>query len=157
MLKPILLTLCGILFGAAAAGQVAGQTRRASVPASEVNGTFRMNFTGKYRGNYNEIKILALGKGRLHLAMDLTYPYTMANGELTANVGQLDGEASIARDTAVYASEDGACRLTRRFVRPGTIEVKQDGSDGGCGFGHNVFAGGTYRKVSSARPRFDGN
>jgi hypothetical protein len=157
MLKPILLTLCGILFGAAAAGQVAGQTRRASVPASEVNGTFRMNFTGKYRGNYNEIKILALGKGRLHLAMDLTYPYTMANGELTANVGQLDGEASIDRDTAVYTSEDGACRITIRFVRPGTIEVKQVASDGGCGFGHNVFAGGTYRKVSSARPRFDSN
>jgi hypothetical protein len=30
MLKPIVLTLCGFLFGAAAAGQVAGQTPRAS-------------------------------------------------------------------------------------------------------------------------------
>jgi len=143
------------MFGAAAAGQVAAQKPRASVPGSEVNGTFRMNYTGKYRGNYNEIKVLALGRGRLRLSMDLTYPYTMSNGELMANVGQLDGEASIAGDTAVYTSEDNTCKITIRFVRPGTINVKQDGSDADCGFGHNVFAGGTYRKVSSARPRSD--
>lgn len=157
MLKPTLLIVCGFLFGAAATGQVAGQTPRASVPASEVNGTFRMNFKGKYRGNYNEIKILALGKGRLRVGMDLTYPYTMSNGELMANSGQLEGEAWIEGDTAVYKSEDSACTITIKFMRPGTINIKQDGSDANCGFGHNVFAGGTYRKVSSAKPRFESN
>ena len=157
MLKPILLILCGFLFGAAVTGQVAGQTSRASVSAAEVTGTFRMNFTGKYRSNSNEIRILALGKGNLRIAMDLTYPYTMGNGELMVNTGELDGEASITGDAAVYASEDGRCKITIRFVRPGTVNVKQDGTDADCGFGSNVYAGGTFRKVSSAKPKFDRN
>ena len=142
------------MFGAAAAGQVAGQRPRKSVPASEVNGTFRMNFMGKYRRNSNDIKILALGNDRIRIGMDLIYPYTTPNGELMANTGELDGEASIEGDTAVYTSEDSVCKITIKFVRPGLITVKQDGGDAECGFGHNVFAGGTYRKVSSARPKF---
>lgn len=146
-----------ILFAAAsmllAAAAVSAQ--RKSVPASEVNGTFRMNFKGKYRGNWNEIRILALGHGQLRIGMDLTYPYTMQNGELMANVGQLDGEAAIEGDTAIYSSREfGRCEITIKFVRPGTIKVSQDGSDAACGFGNNVTAGGTYTKVSSKKPNF---
>ena len=128
------------------------QSARASVSASEVNGTFRMNFTGKFKGSYNEIKILARGGGRLRVAMDLLYPY-MVKGDLLANVGELDGQAVIKGDTAIYASsESGKCTITIKFVRPGTIKVSQEGD---CGFGHNVIADGTYHKVSSAKPKFE--
>lgn len=136
----------------------AAQTSRASVSAAEVNGTFRMNFRGKYRDMSNEIKILALGKGKLRVAMDLIYPYTLKNGERSVNMGFLDDEASITRDTAVYKSNEyGDCRITIKFVRAGTIKVTQgkEGMDGNCGFGHNVFATGTYRKVSVKKPKFE--
>ena len=149
------------MFGAAAAGQVAAQKPRASVSGSEVTGTFQRSDGRNYRrrvGNWGEIKILALGRNKLRIGMSLNYVYAVKpNDDVMANTGELDGEASIAGDTAVYTSEDGTCKITIKFVRPGTISVKQDGSDADCGFGHNVFAGGTYRKVSSARPRFESN
>jgi hypothetical protein len=88
--------------------------------------------------------------------MDLLYPIAMPNGETTANMGSLDGEASIKGDIATYHSDEfGPCTITIKFVRPGTIKVTQDGTDADCGFGHNVFAGGTYGKVSSRKPKFD--
>ena len=134
------------------------QTGRKSVPAAEVNGTFRHSFTGKYKGSSSEIKIWAQGGGKLHVGMDLIYPYTMQNGDLMANVGQLAGKASINRDTAVYESaEFGTCKITIKFVRPGTIKVSEEESGGGCGFGHNVTAAGTYVKVSSRKPKFGEN
>ena len=142
--------------GLAAVGSDA-QTSRKSVSGAEVNGTFRMNFRGKYKDMSNEIKILALGGGKLRVAFDLTYPHVDGTGELSANMGQLDGEAAIKGDTAVYESDEfGPCRITIKFVRPGLIKVTQDGSDSECGFGHNVFSSGTYRKVSARKPKFDG-
>ena len=148
------------VFAFTAFGPVAGeaQTSRKSVPAAEVNGTFRHSFTGKYKGSSSEIKIWALGGGKLHIGMDLIYPYTMQNGELMANVGELDGKASITGDTAVYESaETGTCKITIKFVRPGTIKVSEEESGGGCGFGHNVTADGSYVKVSSKKPKFGEN
>ena len=132
------------------------QASRKSVSAAEVNGTFKMSFSGKYRGLSNEIKILALGGGKLRVAMDLVYPYTMRNGEISVNMGTLDAEASISGDTSVYeSSEFGPCRITIKFLRPGRIKVVQDGTDADCGFGHNVFSQGNYRKVSGKKPNFD--
>lgn len=152
MTKSILLVLCAVMFTAAGA---TAQTSRNSVPASEVNGTFQMNFKGKFKGSSNEIKILALGGGKLKIAMELLYPY-MVNGEMSANMGSLDGEAAIKGDTAIYDStEFGPCTITIKFVRPGTIKVSQEGTDADCGFGHNVMASGTYTKVSSKKPTFE--
>ncbi len=155
MLKPICrisITLCCVMiFG----GMVIAQKSRSSVPAAEVNGTFRMNFTGKYKGSFDEVKILALGGGRLRVAMDLVYPYTV-KGDLLANIGELDGHAVIKGDVAIYASPGtGKCTITIKFVRPGTIKVSQEGSDADCGFGHNVMSDGIYRKVSGAKPKFE--
>ena len=155
MSKQCFLVLFAVaLTGLLAAGSDA-QTSRKSVGAAEVNGTFHHNFMGKFKGSRNEIKILALGRGRLRVAFDLTYPHVDGTGELSANVGQADGEAAISGDTAVYSLDEfGPCRITIKFVRPGLIKVTQDGSDTDCGFGNNVTAGGTYRKVSSKKPKF---
>ena len=48
MLKALVLILGLFVFAAAGAVNGFGQTGRRSVPAAEVNGTFRMNFTGKF-------------------------------------------------------------------------------------------------------------
>ena len=140
-----------MLFSGLAAAQ-----SRPSVSAAEVNGTFRMNFSGKYKGSASEIKILALGGGKLRVGMSLIYPYTMQNGGLMANMGELDGQAVIDGDTAVYsATEFGKCTITIKFAGPGTIKVSQEGTDSDCGFGHNVSSDGTYKKVSSKKPKFE--
>lgn len=134
--------------------QIQAQTRKA-VSGAEATGTFRDYFSGKFKGNYNEIKILALGKGKLKVSFDLTYPHRDAQGEMTANMGSAEGEATISGDTAVYKnSEYGECKIMIKFIKPGTIKVSQEGTDGDCGFGFNVNAGGTYKKVSGAKPKF---
>jgi len=136
-------------------GTMFGQTPRKSVSGAEVTGTFRYQFTGKFKGNYNEIKILALGKGKLRVSFDLTYPFVDGAGQMEANVGQIDGEANIEADTAMFTGGDrGRCRIRIKFVRPGALKVDEQGDNTGCGFGFNVSAGGTYRKASSVKPKF---
>lgn len=132
------------------------QKSRPSVSGAEVTGTFHMSFIGKkYKGMTNDLMIQALGGGKLRVAFDLIYPYTLRNGEISVNMGQLDGEANISGDTAIFeSSEFGPCKITIKFVRPGEVKVTQNGSDADCGFGHNVFAFGLYKKVSSKKPKF---
>lgn len=133
---------------------VSAQTREA-VSASEVNGTFRSYFGGKFKGSYDEIKILSTGKGKLRVSFELTYPHIDGTGEMSANVGSADGDATIDGDRAIYqSSEFGECKITIKFVKSGTIKVTQDGNDSDCGFGFNVTADGTYKKTSNAKPKF---
>jgi len=151
-IKAILgLAIAAGLFG----GTILGQAARKSVSGAEVTGTFRSQFTGKFKGNYNEIRILALGRGKLRVSLDLTYPFVDGTGQLDANSGQIEGEATIEADTAMFTGGDsGECRIRIKFVRAGMIKVDQQGESTGCGFGFNVSADGTYRKVSGAKPKF---
>lgn len=157
MIKPFKLMFFAVilLFGSSCFKAVA-QTRRA-VSGAEVTGTFRSYFSGKAKGSYDEIKILALGKGKLKVSFDLLYPFTMANGEIMPNLGTAQGEATISGDTAIYTG--GAdlpnCKITIKFVKPGTLKVTQSGTDAECGFGVNVTADGTYKKASATKPKFD--
>jgi hypothetical protein len=130
--------------------------QRASVSGKEVTGTFRSYFKGKYKGNYNQVKILAIGNGKLKVAFDLTYPHTDSTGQLTANTGIAEGTAEITGDMAIF-KPDGTekCTITIKFVKLGQIKITEDGSDSGCGFGFNVTSDGTYTKVSSAKPKFE--
>ena len=148
-----LLLVIGLSFTAV---ESYAQKSRKSVSGAEVTGTFRMNFSGKFKGSYNEIKIQALGRGRLKVSFELIYPYIDGYGEMTANMGEATGIAEIKGDVAEYnSSENGDCRIKIKFVRPGVIDVEQMSDLVGCGFGMNVSAGGTYRKTSSAKPKFE--
>ncbi len=155
MRKRLSTVVFAVLFVMVVSASAFAQKDRMSVPASEVNGTFKMNFTGKFRKFSNEFKILALGGGKLRVAMDLVYPFSMRNGEPMVNMGGFDDEFAIVGDVAKYTSNDGKCKFIIKFVRSGTIKVTQDGTDGACGFGHNVMADGTYLKVSSKKPKFE--
>jgi len=144
-----------MLFSAAAYAQKS----RPSVSGAEVTGTFKMSFVGKrFKDMSNRLDILALGGGKLKIAFDLLYPYTLnnENGPLSANLGSISGEASIKGDIAIFESDEfGPCKITIKFVRPGEVRVTQNGTDADCGFGHNVTSQGTYRKVSGKKPKFE--
>lgn len=154
MNKSVLFAVFAVVLVMLFSFAVSAQGSRKSVSSAEVTGTFKMSFTGKYKKLSNDLDILPLGNGKLKIAFDLVYPYTVG-GEISVNMGALSGEATIKGDTAVFKSDEfGPCSITIKFVRPGTIKVTQEGSDSDCGFGHNVFASGTYKKVSSRRPKF---
>ena len=157
MRKRIISTIFAVLILMTFSSFADAQRSRASVSGAEVTGTFKMSFIGKkYKGMNNDLQIQALGKGKLKIAFDLVYPYTLNNGELSVNMGSLSGEANIVGDMAVYQSEEfGPCKITIKFVRPGQVKVTQDADNFDCGFGNNVTASGRYKKTSSARPRFE--
>jgi len=117
--------------------------RDKSVTAAQVNGTW------KTKGA--EFKIWALGQQRQFSGV---YEYKTPQGP-TANEGEGSGVATIDGDTAIFKPEgaEEECQITLRFTG-GKLVVTQTGI---CGFGHNVSAAGTYKKVSAKKPKFESN
>jgi len=114
------------------------------ITAAQVNGTWKMKD--------NEFKIWALGQQKLQIEFFGTYEYNSPHGP-TANTGEGSGIARIEGDTAIFRPEgaEDECQITLKFAS-GKLIVTQTGI---CGFGHNVTAEGTYKKVSSKKPKFD--
>lgn len=156
MKKQILIT---ILLSVAIGAGPEIRAQRKAVSGAEVTGSFRSYFKGVGRGSYNEILIQAQGGNKLKIEMSLVYPYKV-NREALANVGEASGEAVIKGDTAVFVPEyaaenNNACKITLKFPKPGTLIVTTENNID-CGFGFNVEADGTYKKTSSAKPKFSG-
>ena len=64
-------------------------------------------------------------------------------------------EATIDGNIATFKPEDTeTCEITLVFL-PGKLRVEQSGSDADCGFGHNVYSTGVYKKVRSGKPKFE--
>jgi hypothetical protein len=126
--------------------------QRASVTGAEVTGTFSTGGEGA-----NTVKIAALGGGKLRVAFSLNYIWKNSAGEWLANTGEPSGIAEIDADTAVLdlSEEERVCRITIRFVKPGTIEVSEGDECAGIVGGMNVTSAGTYKKVNSAKPKFN--
>jgi hypothetical protein len=137
---PLALLVCAFSAPNATAGE-------RSVTAAEATGTYRDAKGG------SEIRILALGHGKLKVQLALIYEYQSAEGTM-ANLGDASGEATIENDIAVFVPEKaGDCKITMTFLPNGKLKVEQQGEE--CGFGHNVRAGGTFRKISDRKPKFD--
>jgi hypothetical protein len=106
---------------------------------------------GVYRFYQSEFRILALGHNKLKVQFDGIY-MTLAK---TPNMGSAMGEATIDGNVATFKPPDFAqCTINLAFL-PGKLKVTQEGSDADCGFGHNVNATGTYRKIRSGKPKFE--
>jgi hypothetical protein len=111
------------------------------VTAAQVNGIYRLD--------KNEFRILALGHNKLQVQFDGIYPTPKS-----FNLGYAGGYAIIDGNIATFKPDDTEpCEITIVFL-PGKIKVTQDGRDVDCGFGHNVNATGTYRKIRGGRPKF---
>ena len=114
------------------------------VTASQANGV--------YRYYDNEIRILALGKNKLKVSFDGVY-YTISK---SVNTGNASGEATIEGNVAVLELPDfGPCKITIVFLARSRLKVTQEGDSPDCGFGHNVRADGTYRKIRGGKPKFE--
>ena len=111
--------------------------------AAQVNGT--------WPSKYGEFKIWALGRQRLQVEFSGVYEYKTPQRP-TANSGEGSGIATIDGDTALFKPEgaEEECQITLKFTG-GKLVVTQTGI---CGFGHNVTAAGTYKKVSAKKPKF---
>ena len=138
MKNVLLATFCLAAFALAASAQNAKV-----VTAAQANGF--------YRYYDSEFRILALGHNKLKVQFDGIY-HTIAK---SVNMGYAMGEATIDGNVAMFVPPDTqGCKITMTFL-PGKIVVKQDGSDADCGFGHNVNATGTYRKIRGGKPKFE--
>ena len=117
---------------------------QSDVTATQVNGTWEM------KGG--EFKIWALGQQKLQVEFSGSYEYKSPAGPM-ANTGEGSGIARIEGDTAIFKPEgaEDECKITLKFAGRKLV-VMQDGI---CGFGFNVRADGTYKKVSTKKPKFD--
>jgi hypothetical protein len=90
ILSVIVLALCDMMLFPAVGY---AQRSRARVSAADVTGRFKMNFKGKFKEYANFLDILALGGGKLRVAFDLLYPYTLdnENGSMSAHLGSISG------------------------------------------------------------------
>jgi hypothetical protein len=115
-----------------------------SVTADQVNGTWQR------KGG--EFKIWALDQQRLQIEFSGVYEYKTLQGP-SANEGEGSGIATIEGDTAIFKPEgaEEECRITLKF-NGGKLVVTQTGI---CGFGLNVSAEGTYKRVSTKKPKFE--
>ena len=146
-MKRTRLTIIGVLtvvlFAVIAHLQLAPAQTSRVVTAAQANGV--------YRYYDNEFRILALGHGKLKVQFDGIY-HTLAK---SVNMGSATGEATIEGNVATFVPEDTTgCKITMTFL-PGKLVVKQDGDDATCGFGHNVYSTGTYKKIRSGKPKFE--
>jgi hypothetical protein len=114
------------------------------VTAAQVNGV--------YRSYENEFRILALGHGKLKVQFDGVYR-TISK---SVNTGYAAGEATIDGNVATLELPDfGACKINLVFLPRNRLKVIQEGDSPDCGFGHNVRADGTYRKIRGGKPKFE--
>ena len=112
-----------------------------------------INVTGHYRltkeefRNRLDVQQLAGGKIKFHLlALWVSY-----NNPDNVHNGELQGIATMEKGVAIY--DRAGCKIKLEFF-PRRVQVTQL-ADAGCGFGANVTADGTYRKLDSKRPKFD--
>lgn len=129
----------------------APQTKTSQTPAAKPQIVTATQINGVYRFYKSEFRILALGHNKLKVQFDGVY-VTVAK---SVNLGYASGEATIEGNVATFVPPDtDRCKITMKFL-PGKMVVTQDGDDFECGFGHNVNAAGTYKRIRSGKPRFE--
>ena len=144
-----LLVFCIVAFGLSSAAQNIVPSppkppqKHRIVTAAQANGV--------YLYYQSEFRILALGHNKLKVQFDGIY-MTVSK---SPNMGYAMGEAIINGNVATFKPPDTErCEITLVFL-PNKLKVMQDGSDADCGFGHNVVATGTYRKIRGGKPKFE--
>ena len=139
---PLVITNMGSGEKQTAVGTPVGSRPPRVVTAEQVNGLYR------YRTS--EFRILALGHKKLKVQFNGEW---MTRGGYP-NIGEALGEATIEGNVATFSPGDTTkCKITMTFLT-NRMEVTQEGLDSDCGFGHNVVATGTYRRIQGGKPRF---
>jgi hypothetical protein len=127
------------------------QTKTAQAPPAKPQVVTAPQVNGVYRFYKSEFRILALGQQKLKVQFDGVY-VTVSR---SVNIGYAGGEATIEGNVATFVPPDTErCKITMKFLL-GKMVVTQEGGDFECGFGHNVNAAGTYKKIKSGKPTFE--
>ena len=127
------------------------QTKTSQTPPAKPQVVTAPQVNGVYRFYKSEFRILALGQQKLKVQFDGVY-VTVSK---SVNIGYAGGEATIEGNVATFVPPDTErCKITMKFL-PGKMVVTQEGDDFECGFGHNVNAAGTYKKIKSGKPTFE--
>ena len=149
MKKPFLVTLFVMTCCLSISAQGSQGVAAPKPPPKQIVTAAQAN--GVYRYYQSEFRILALGHKKLKVQFDGIY-MTVSK---TPNLGYAMGEATIDGNIATFKPPDTErCEITLVFL-PNKLRVTQDGSDADCGFGHNVNATGTYRKIRGGKPKFE--
>ena len=140
-LKIVTLLAIALIWSTAGISHKTSAQNHAVTPA-EINGV--------YKYDRNDFRVLALGHNKLKVQFNGEW---MTRGGYP-NIGEAIGEATIIGNVATFIPGDTTkCKITMTFLRNKMI-VEQEGMDAECGFGHNVMASGTYRRVRAGRPRW---
>jgi hypothetical protein len=146
-MKSFLLISAISLISLNGAGPSSGQSAdnnsvRRVVTAAQINGV--------YKYGRNDFRVLALGHNKIKVQFNGEW---MTRGGYP-NIGEAIGEATIVGNVATFIPGDTTkCKITMTFLTNKMI-VQQEGFDADCGFGHNVMATGTYRRVKAGRPKW---
>jgi len=98
----------------------------------------------------NSMEVLQLPGGKIKF--HILALWVSAHNRENVHNGELQGIAALNGETAIYEAD--SCKVTIKFFAAKVI-VTQDQDAGDCYFGANVSASGTYRKVSSRKPKFE--
>lgn len=152
-MKPALQIAFALAISATALGlsKPAQDTLRANKAARQVrHSVTAAQINGIYRYDRNDFRVLALGQHKLKVQFNGEW---MTRGGYP-NIGEAIGEATIEGNVATFIpGETTKCKITMTFLA-NRMKVTQEGLDADCGFGHNVMATGTYRRVKRGRPKF---
>jgi hypothetical protein len=138
--SPLLVLLTSLV----AAGQTPSATR--AKPPGNVTGHYRL----RREELRNRIDVEQLPGARVKF--DLLALWVSHYNPENVHNGTLQGIVNVKNGVAIY--EDGGCKLKMEFL-PSKVRITQSDGFGDCGFGANVTATGTYRKVDSKKPKFD--
>ena len=133
----------------------ASKSGQDSVPLTGTSPQFRdvvtpAQINGLYRYGRNDFRILALGHHKLKVQFNGEW---MTRGGYPS-IGEAIGEATIEGSVATFIPGDTTkCKIIMTFLT-NRMKVTQEGFDADCGFGHNVMATGTYRRVKRGKPKF---
>lgn len=120
----------------------------ASVVIDSITGTYRWKTDG---GAGCELQTALQAKDSVRFQVDCT------RGPPAYNRGVAVGVIALRNASAIYRTTEfgHVCEL-RIWFRGKQAMIGQVGSDSDCGFGYGVTAQGTYARVSSRRPTFEG-
>lgn len=111
------------------------------------------NVTGHYRLTKDEFRnrldVQQVAGGRIKFY--LLALWVSHNNPDNIHNGELNGVVALQKGIALYDRDD--CKLKFEFLS-NQVRITQV-NDEGCGFGANVTAAGTYRKLDSNNPKFD--
>ena len=117
-----------------------------TVAAESLSGLWRI------RGQkpYSELRTIDHGGG------DVEFQFDLWGGPPAYNSGGLEGHLSIKEGKATFETTEfeGVCRIEFTFAPKQVVVRQAAGSWAECGFGHNIFADGTFVRISKKVPTF---